>query len=407
MSAVGTDRSDGCDKVVIVPQFQGTCWFNALLVMLFSSEGARDVLLDARRHRWGQIRNSPRKSGRRLGAFFSHMLDLYKSTDTNAFEWYIKTPPEKILYYLYRYNPRKFALPVQWSAEGGFTTESFAYWTYFYAHHLLNFLKVPNVQLDAVPVNPQSKSGPFRLAIGQIYSRPTQKSPLRPFPRASMRGLLGTSPRVILVTFGRGSKWRRPSYHMLRGTYSGLPRSIQFGRHTFLLDSLSMSNADAGKPLYDDRGRPRVDSQGVPKKSGGHVIAGVTCNGRRFVYSGWMKKTRDKSKSDGDTPGEGPLTNDRPCPLMPYDWERDPRPFFVTTKVCQVQMQKGDMRFNGRWGERTLVYVRKDLVHYKRHAFARAMAARREGRTGEAASALGNALGRTLRNLFGSKQRIG
>ena len=36
---------DFCNKIAVIPQFSGTCWFNAILMALFYSKGARRIMI--------------------------------------------------------------------------------------------------------------------------------------------------------------------------------------------------------------------------------------------------------------------------------------------------------------------------------------------------------------------------
>ena len=102
---------------------------------------------------------------------------------------------------------------------------------------------------------------------------------------------------------------------------------------------------------------------------GSHSIAGVTCNGQRYIYSGWMKKTKDAARSNTNNKNTSNIKRaDRPCPLMPFRWDTDRRSFYITTKVCEVQFsppQPNSVRFNSIMGNRVHYYVRSDLVKYK------------------------------------------
>ena len=39
------DNNDICDKVVTIPQYLGTCWFNAILMAILYSQNSRKLLL--------------------------------------------------------------------------------------------------------------------------------------------------------------------------------------------------------------------------------------------------------------------------------------------------------------------------------------------------------------------------
>ena len=390
----------GCENVVVVPQYQGTCWFNAVLMMLFYSEATRGVLLRA--SGVAKLEASSRKSGRALGSLFAKVLGLYKRPEEAlAHRWYDRHPPEEFLMYLNRYDPKKFEKQVYRAANGTYQAEtgSFGHKTYRYLYHLLKMLGVDNVMLDAVPTT-KNKVGPFRLAIGKAHSGGGTLS------ASGVKRRIASRPATLLVAMGGQSlsKWKdRPEHHFLgRRVYTGLPKTLVFGPATYVLDSVGLSNVNSGVEYVDGKGRV--------KTAGGHAIAGVTCNGGRFIYSGWMSKTVDAS-SDVD-PSKAKKTDkpaSKPCPLMPFDWTTNRSNFYVTSRACDVQLDRpkpGTMVFNAAWGSRTLVYVRKDLVRYKRDGLARAMQARREGDRREAVGIASRVARQAVANAFARKQRL-
>ena len=62
-----------CDTVITIPQTAGTCWFNALLMMIFYSQNSRKLLL--------QYNNFSDKNDE-LSIIFKSML--YKNTKRSA-----------------------------------------------------------------------------------------------------------------------------------------------------------------------------------------------------------------------------------------------------------------------------------------------------------------------------------
>jgi hypothetical protein len=77
-----------CDRVVTIPQYIGTCWFNALLMTVFYSEAARDVVIAAQDTAWEPLRRSPNAYTRKVVRYFEHMLRLYKGpTDRGAYKF--------------------------------------------------------------------------------------------------------------------------------------------------------------------------------------------------------------------------------------------------------------------------------------------------------------------------------
>lgn len=386
-----------CDRVVTIPQYIGTCWFNALLMAVFYSEAVRDVVVAARDARWEPLRRSPNAYMRKVVRYFEHILRLYKRPkDRGAYKFYDKITPERILYYLHKADPKNMEYDAitrdqsgKYVLREGLTA---GYHAYLYVHKFLTFLKVRNISLTAVPITKGDHRGPFRLSIGDQHSRSRvdfAKAKMKNGPAYSysikdpnhVRSLFYSRPEVLVVDIARPKNlWtgtKRPEYYYLPGTHRNLPGFIRLGQTTYVLDSCTFSIDNAKETVYSPKGEKKTIT-------GGHSITGVTCNRRKFIYSGWMKKTVDKARGnenrDDDDGGIG--ATKRPCPLMPFDWSKDPRSFYITAKVCQVQFEPPNyksLRFNALRGPRMYLYVRRDLVHYKRHAIQRLKNAAKSG----------------------------
>jgi hypothetical protein len=261
------------------------------------------------------------------------------------------------------------------------------YHVYMYTHKLLNFLQIPTVSFTAVALNTKDEYGPFRLALGDIHSRSKVVYQSRFYTysaksRDYVRSLIYSDPAMLVVDIGYGDHWKskstdkkaRPDYYFLPGSHKNLPQFIRLGRSTYVLDSCAFTNNNGGDMVRTAKGLQKVSS---------HAIAGVTCNRRRFIYSGWMIKTADAARGNANANAKGGLAaTKRPCPLMPFDWTQNPRNFYITSKDCQVQFSPPNptsVRFNAFRGPRTYLYVRRNLVHYKRHAIQRLKNAAKSG----------------------------
>jgi hypothetical protein len=84
----------------------------------------------------------------------------------------------------------------------------------------------------------------------------------------------------------------------------------------------------------------------------GHEIAGVTCNGKRYLYSGLH----------------------RTCPLMPFDWFSQNGDFCFNTSNCNFMIPMPNNRsaiktvvcFNMKHSERTYLYVKEQSLNVDR-----------------------------------------
>lgn len=387
-----------CDRVITIPQYIGTCWFNALLMTVFYSEAMRDVVQFASERSWEPFRQSNNAYLRRVIGYFDHMLRLYKRpTDHGAYKFYDKITPERILYFLHKSAPKYLEYDAIARINGKYVLRegtTAGYHTYRYAHKLLKFLRIPNISLTGIPVNKQNEYGPFRLTIGNAHSKTLvdfkkaknhakDAYSFKVQPPKYVESLLRSKPHVLVVNIGQKDTWKshskekRPEYYFLPNVYTNLPEFIRLHGHTYILDSCAFGNNNQGAPLPPGSKKPKV---------GGHAIAGVTCNRRRFIYSGWVKKTKNSARGsnvENDDTG-GLASRDRPCSLMPFEWTKDKRNFYIASpsKSCQLQFRPPkpeSVRFNSLHGPRLYLYVRQDMVHYKKHALQRLKSAYQSG----------------------------
>ena len=100
-----------------------------------------------------------------------------------------------------------------------------------------------------------------------------------------------------------------------------------------------------------------------------HAIAGITCEGYKYVYNGWVRTAIDNV-----------IPNDfkqrTPCELMPYDWNiRTPTTFCLNNTTCipdilkkgltkdmLIELIKTELCIDFSRGVRTLIYVRQDTT---------------------------------------------
>lgn len=154
----------------------------------------------------------------------------------------------------------------------------------------------------------------------------------------------------------------KPGYYYFGGKYKTLPHEIKFGNSRYILDTIMLQNNNAGDQVTTKTGVKTV---------GSHAIAGVTCNGQRYIYSGWIRKTKDSARSNkinNKNNTNNTKVGNTPCPLMPFDWTVDRRNFYISSKICHAQFtppQPNSVRFNSMSGIRQFYYVRSDIVKYK------------------------------------------
>jgi hypothetical protein len=100
-----------------------------------------------------------------------------------------------------------------------------------------------------------------------------------------------------------------------------------------------------------------------------HAIAGITCEGHKYVYNGWVRTAIDTA-----IPKD--FKQRTPCELMPYDWNiKTGANFCLNNATCipeiwrkdlteymMMELMKTELCFDFSRGVRTLIYVRQDTT---------------------------------------------
>lgn len=315
-----------CKKVITIPQYSGTCWFNAILMSALFSQHMRGLLLHKMEH------EEKGKTTELHAILWDILKRRYKTTyemKDYAYMYFQVLTPEAILKKLHDHDKRAFNFDPK---------KRVGYFNYLYYPRLLEFLGARDIlMLDNV------KGTLYWSVVNGGLSLETVeregKDPLYK-KRVDIDRLLGTAGAkekehdVILVYHFDGLK------HTGKVFGRGFVPADTFEHNgtTYLLDSLLLTNFNSE----------------VCKK--GHDICGITCEGDRYLYNGWVRDTVDPSMMKRGTKRE------LPCELMKYDWLEETGDFCLSAKMCNLQRPRekdlrGDLCFNTSKGDRIYVYV--------------------------------------------------
>lgn len=92
-----------------------------------------------------------------------------------------------------------------------------------------------------------------------------------------------------------------------------------------------------------------------------HMIAGVICNKRKYVYNGWITMTRDAAMSEKDA---RQVRSAFPCELMRWDWNQEAADFCLNPKSCKLDttLNPKSMCFSFDKGDRYFLYINQDFT---------------------------------------------
>ncbi len=270
---------DFCNKVVTIPQYIGTCWFNAMLMSILYSQYSRKLLLH------GNVYANAKTN--KLYKIINRILTKTYISKERALKYFNVMRPEKILENFM--NSTKFM--EKFHIENGNN----------YSTHLPNFIKSlgkTSITLDI------DRDGSYYLNFLKIFNMFKIKSDYDnvEFAKQILLNFNSTykklleeikqeNPDYIFVNLNEDKKnavniilsadiISNPYYYNIANPInkflkiSGLhthDNIIHFNGDTYILDSCLLSDY---KNTY-----------------GGHAIAGITCKNNKYVYNGWIRTT--------------------------------------------------------------------------------------------------------------------
>jgi len=317
-----------CDKSYVIKQISGTCWFNAILMTSFYSEGMRKLLIP-RIKKWENL-DSPKQIIKDL------VLKHYVNITPEHIKFFEKFKPEILLKELYKANPEIFNFDPD-KGEGYFAGRYFT--------KLLKYLDITDISvLDAI----KTTDGYNKIFYSQNNVKIDTKNPMKnvfgkPSNKDVTEKYLSKTPEVLIIMTKRDSDIQFYPKHYYKTTLR-FNSEIIYNNVKYVADSLLLAN---------------FNNQQCKK---GHEIAGVTCNKRRYMYNGWTSQTVDAGIS-------GKLKQKVPCSLMPHDWlDYTKSGFCIDRKKCDLFYHDDDkikatqLCFSYTQGPRIFTYIRKDSL---------------------------------------------
>jgi len=359
---------DKCLDLSVIPQFAGTCWFNAILMVALYSQGVRQVLLKDV-ETWNKS---------------SQFLMILKSI---LVKYYNK--PEKTQIFFNKIRPEIILLKLIKEANLSFIIDSFKedikkgdiYNLGWYSDFIINlFYSIDINAIDITYINGKYllnlnrhflyynsynniKDDLYTSSYYISYYLSNQNKKNKKYIIDENKNNIEKIPDIIFLNHYKlnnninniikdfnkkinldllNSKYYKFNVKGIK-TYNNI---IELNGHKYKLDACFLTNYN--------------------QNYGAHAIAGITCNNKHYVYNGWNTQSID--------PGLRNTTNLKlsPCSLMKYNWDlKKDESFCLNPKTCKLDfltdMEKKDLCFSFAKGKRVLVYVRIDdkLKNYK------------------------------------------
>lgn len=321
------NSDNSCSELPTIPQFSGTCWFNALMMALLYSQGMK-TLVQASAARWRLSEPSKRVLQQILEQSTTGRVDRKR-----AYEFFRQVTPESIMAALHAENPRAFDYNPGLQPQGHVNT--------LYLPRLLEHLGVSALHLDAVLDGDDDVGAGSSLSLyfSNVYNdyviERAQGTHAARYRRVTVdRRRLPKAFDVITVRFVDDELHDPGNLYMQNVPVADVIGSevLRFpGAGSFKHDSLVLANFN------------------VRSCGSAHDICGVTCGGQRYIYNVWMRQ-----RGDGNS-------NKYPCQLMKHDWLRDSKNFCLNSADCRLEADVGKAKlcYNINRGTRTYILVRQ------------------------------------------------
>lgn len=320
-------RNEECKKVISLPQLSGTCWANAFFMATLYSQYMRGLLIN--KMRAGMQSNEMTTE---LHALILDILERrFKSSKEMreyAYMYFQVITPETILKKLHEHDKKTFNFNPD--ARSG-------YFNFLYLPKFLKFLGVQDIALLDYTNNNLYHS----VVNGGLEIQTAENNKYNKIKREHLIQKNAKQVYDAIIIYCNDL----PSTRHIFEKNVTLGETYTYNGQTYVLDSLLLTNFN-------------IDSC---KK--GHDISGLTCEGDRYMYNGWISNTRDPAMM-GKTTGKA-----LPCELMKYDWFNNKDDFCINPSLCKLdktdsRMYTKDLCFNVSKGNRVYIYVNKAKCQY-------------------------------------------
>ena len=322
-------RAKSCSEVVTFPQEGAICWFAALFTSLFFSQYSRVII---RKH---AIRMMSDPSSRQICAAILEIMRGY-SGDRVSSRVLESMRPRQFLHDLRIARPDYFSSMTNGTDEAHYAP---------YQHAMFAFLQVPHLSIGVVKGNFKYSGFNVDLPLDSKLWSGAMKS-------MSPKGVFVDTrkPEVIIIHKDSGedyiqTQWSTPVPAI--GKIEGYnPKKhadiIKYNGYRYILDSCII-----GAELRN------------PSCSVAHAIAGVTCNGEKYVYNGWTARSADPAMKGSSSAA----IREIPCALGKQRWDEDAY-FRINMQACSFNRATPtgkELMFNAV-DRSSVTYIRYDIV---------------------------------------------
>ena len=400
-----TAKKSICSRILTPKQVGPICWFMATFVAMFYSQRSRKLLLNASKG-WDK--------SNKLFELLKHVLDdRYLKTGNSESDDYQKFSDNtfmEILKLLHKEDKKKFMYNPDVNKDG--------FSPHFYIGKLYNLLNVDYTMFEYDVTNDylvyslfnEEYNDDYDYKLIQEYDKDKKtyvfkKITITAKPKTKFEKNIRATTRVIYnaLNFYKDGYERLKESDKLLKLLNNSPRKFKeahtifnntpsvlivftgnltynttiYGEGTYLQPNINLHNNVNDPIIRENIGnyKEKMVYNGAEYNldsvilasitqtnyyNGSHMIAGITCKKKRYVYNGWTRTSMDPAMANAN------ITRGIPCELMKHNWSlHDYGSYCLNKSKCQLDL----IPYNGRdpymcfdfsEGIRYLIYVRKD-----------------------------------------------
>jgi hypothetical protein len=353
-----------CSTISTIPQFGGTCWFNAILMVVLYSQNSRKILFD--------VIDGWDSKNKFLMICKKILLNHYFSS-YEASVFFNKFKPEVILFYMLKYHSDNEVKKNFKKLIKDYGYNNLAFYG-FYIHNvyknlgvkcldisylkkddkfLINFYK--NLHFDSTENTLQLTTDKLDFIIedNEIKRIKDDMPDIIIFNHSDLSSSFSIMVEKCFNEIKEDDIYIRDVYDadyqdvMIEGLKE-CNNTIMINNNKYHLEACLLDSYNTINPINNSF----------------HLVAGLTCNDKRFIYNGWSKtKTEEENVYYGDD-------IEIACPLKKLNWNlHNKRQFCFKPKNCEVKNAKnGAYCFSfANIKNGTLIYIRDDIIKRKKN----------------------------------------
>jgi hypothetical protein len=300
-----------CKKVKTIPQPDNTCWFNTMLMVFLYSQGLRLFFYD----QLCAIETEEPKKRKLIQLFMNIYEEKYMRANITTMNNFVgelrpfvdELRPLNILYNLHNADETIFYFnPLE---------ELGGHIAHIYSIQLLRYF---DMHRKVLYCNSHPTQGKLWVSMDNIETIKTMQNEYNKTAKDIYKN--SDKHNKYLVDLKNKTNFKNIDVLFVR-ILASVPGN--------LFDSAT--RLPTGALLYDKELQEEIEVKGSKYKLDGcilsslareskvgHCVAGVTCNGKRYLYNGWINP---KTKL--------------PCPLIEFDWFSNTEDVCIDTENCQ------------------------------------------------------------------------